>query len=173
MEAVIYNRDRVPKKRQHVDFDNFSIGSPSNRKAKKAARLARKQQRADDRSYKKRAKADALAKRYSGKAEAGIIAAQGEAAANMALAQQGIQPPPPTMPTDLGQQALGAVSGLLGGGQLQDSSIGLTTAEDYEDGNLDVGQGQNMQVKKAGMSPTMMLIIAGIGIGAFFLMKKK
>lgn len=144
------------------EADNFSIGSPSNRKAKKAVRLEKKRAKIADRSYKKRVKADSLAKRYSGKAEAAIIQAQGESAANQALAQQGIVGNPVQAQPDLAGKALDTVGAYLGGGApLNDSSIGLTGAEDYP------AEYPTQEPKN-----NMMLYII-IALGAFFLLRKK
>jgi len=166
--------------------DNFSIGSPSNRKAKKALRLEKKKAKIEDRSYKKRVKADALAKRTSGKAEAAIIQAQGEVANNAVLAQQGIQGTVTQQPDYLAQ-GIQAAGGLLGGklgnagngdiygagqpqeemyqDELTDSSLGR-----YSNGNTD-DAGNQLPAKK---NNTMMyLIIAAVAVAAFMFMKKK
>lgn len=173
----MYIKDRVPKGRKPVDFDNF-LGLGKRARARKDERVRirnmKKIAKIEDRSYKKHVKADALAKRYSGKAEAAIIAAQGEAAANQMLAQQGIVGNPVTQQPDLGQQALGVAGGLLGGSGLQDSSIGITTAQDYRDDYPDVGQGDyQSEAPKKSNNTMMIVIIAAVAIGGFFLMKRK
>lgn len=182
----MYNRDRVVLKRRPItvvketETDNFlGLGKRARKRKddKHAVKMEGKRAKIASRSYKKQVKADSLGRRYSGKSDAAVIQAQGEAAANIALANQGIVGNPIQQQPDTASQLLGAASGLLGGAGNGDS-LGYPEDQRYltEDQLNDSSIGgryndQNNPLKKGN---TMMYVIIGVvAVAAFLYFKKK
>lgn len=162
--------------------DSF-LGLGKRARARKDERVAirneKKRAKIEDRSYKKKVKADALAKRYGSKNDAAIISAQGEADVNMALAQQGVVGNPVQKQPDTASQLLGAASGLLGGAGNGDSQAPAEDVKQIDESQLNASQlgikndNTNADGSQKKNNTMLYIIIAGVAVAAFLFFKKK